>query len=200
MPGVRRVLISLLLGLLATGTMAGGVVPGSAGAAKAPHKPQPLAPAAQAVPACALLKPSEAKVLLKQIVNDPPVTKSLYCSYEGIVKIPPATRPPGVSVTEVVTRKTVASLQALLRGGMKKICAEASPGSTCATVKKTTHLATVRGQRVIWSQTTTSDQTVTGVGTAVTERHGRLVLIVVSNVSGPGQLSLAAMGDALHRF
>jgi hypothetical protein len=190
--------------LLATGTVAGAVAGavagGSAGAAKAPHAPQHLAPAAKAVPACSLVKPSEAKALLQQIVNDPPVTKSLFCNYGGIVNIPPATRPPGLSVTEVVTPKTVASLEALLRGGMKKICKVASPGSTCATVKKTTHLATVGGQRVIWSQTTVSNQTVTGVGTAVTERHGRLVLMVVSNVSGSGQLALAAMRDALHRF
>jgi hypothetical protein len=195
----------LLVGLLvaAIGSTA-AVAQGSAGAVKtaasAPHTPQHVARAAKPVPACSLVKPAEVKALLKQIVNDPPVTNSLYCSYGGIVKIPPATRPPMLSVTEVVTPKTVASLEALLRGGMRKICAQAAPGSSCATVKKTTHLATLHGKVVIWSQTTTSNDAVTGVGTAVTERHGRLVLVVVSNVGGPGHLALAAIGDALHRF
>jgi hypothetical protein len=152
------------------------------------------------VPACSLVTSAQAKALLEQIVNDPPVTKSLYCSYEGIVKIAPATRPPGLSVTEVVAPRTVASLAAALRGGMPEICAQAAPASSCATVEKTTHLTTLHGQRVIWSQTTASKAAVNGVGTAVTERHGRLVLVVVSNIGGPAQRALAAMGDALHRF
>jgi hypothetical protein len=207
---VRRAIPFLLLGLLAAGTVAGlgvglaGVPAIRHGASVAGAAPSPatasLAPAAATVPACSLVTAAEAKALLQQIVNDPAVTDSPYCSYEGIVDIVPAKRPPLLSVTEVVNPKTVASLAAILRGGMRAICAQAAKGTSCASVEKVTHLSEVDGRPVIWSQTSAGPTDVTGVGTAVSLRGRRLVLVIVSNLAGPGRIALAAMGDALLRL
>jgi hypothetical protein len=210
---VRRAIPFLLLGLLGAGTMAGlgfGLAEapathsgaGVAGAATSSVSPAtaPLAPAAAAVPACSLVTATEARALLQQIVNDPAVTDSPYCVYEGIVVIAPAKRPPQLSVTEVVNPKTVASLAAILRGGMRAICAQAANGTSCASVEKVTHLSEVDGYPVIWSQTAAGPGDVTGVGTAVSLRGRRLVLVIVSNLAGPGRIALAAMGDVLPRL
>jgi hypothetical protein len=179
--------------------------PDSPGSPNATTSPTPapalqLAPQASLLPACRLLSTTEVKGLLKQVVNDPVVTNTPYCHYSGIVVIAPAEQPPSLSVTEVVAPRSVASTEALLRGGVKALCAEVPKGTSCATVEKTTHLVTIGGKPAIWSQTTTNSAHGTELGTAISAAKGRVVLLVVDDLADPGRVALAAMQDLLPRL
>jgi hypothetical protein len=78
------------------------------------------------------------------------------------------------------------------------VCAEEPKGTSCADVRKTTHVTSVDGATVIWSQTTTADGTV--LGTATSGIGPRAVLVVVGNIAQPGLVALKAMHDLLPRL
>jgi hypothetical protein len=146
---------------------------------------------------CSLVTAAEVKALLNQIVNNPPVVKAPFCSYEGIVTVPPSTKPPTLSVTAVTDPKTLASAEAEISNNVAAICGK-SPTASCLSVLQDNNHVTIDGSPVIWRQSIT---TVDGdVGSAYTAKNGTVVAVTVSGLPNAEQVAREAMADVLPRL
>jgi hypothetical protein len=149
------------------------------------------------VEACAYVTAAEAKTLLAQITNKPPLAKTPFCSYGGIVTVPPSTRPPTLSVTAVTDPKAIASAENLLTNNVAAVCGSNSSASCIAVLKENNHV-TVDGTAVIWRQAITTADGV--VGSAYAVKNGKVVVITVSGLPEAAKIALKAMGDAIPRL
>jgi hypothetical protein len=209
---MRRYIPYLILGVLTVGAVV-GLILGLSGSHPASSPVASAAPSASrtrttstsvppvgnpvTVETCTFVTAAEAKELLNQIVNTPPIAKTPFCQYEGIVTIAPSTKPPTLTVTAVTDAKSLASAENLIQNNVVAVCGKAS-NPTCASVMKDDNHVTIDGTPVIWRQSIT---TVDGVvGAAYSVKHGTVVVITVSGLLGASKIALQAMGDVLPRL
>jgi hypothetical protein len=146
---------------------------------------------------CALVTSAEAKALLNQIVNNPPVVKAPFCSYEGIVTISPSTRPPVISVTAVTDPKTLLSAENMISNNVTAVCGSTSNSSCVSLLKENNHV-TIDGTPAIWRQSVTT--TYGDVGAVYAVKDSKLVEVTVSGLPEAEKIALKAMADVIPRL